>query len=84
MLLHELGHAALALRYGIPMREITLFIFGGVAVMTKESPSAKAEFWIAIAGPIVSLLLAAGFGLVWLVSGDLGLSGGSGLLAGVD
>ena len=70
VLLHELGHAALALRYGVPMREINLFIFGGVAVMTKESPSAKAEFWIAIAGPVVSLLLAAGFGLIWLVSGD--------------
>ena len=70
VLLHELGHAALALRYGVPMREITLFIFGGVALMTKESPSAKAEFWIAIAGPIVSLLLAAGFGLLWLAGGD--------------
>ena len=70
VLLHELGHAALALRYGVPMREITLFIFGGVAVMTKESPSAKAEFWIAIAGPVVSLLLAAGFGLLWLAGGD--------------
>ena len=70
VLLHELGHAALALRYGVPMREINLFIFGGVAVMTKESPSAKAEFWIAIAGPIVSLLLTAAFGLLWLAGGD--------------
>lgn len=70
VLLHELGHTALAQRYGVPVREINLFIFGGVAVMTRESPSAKAEFWIAIAGPIVSLLLAASFGLIAYASGD--------------
>ena len=70
VVLHELGHTALALRYGVPVREINLFIFGGVAILTRESPSAKAEFWIAIAGPIVSLLLAAGFGLLWLAGGE--------------
>lgn len=70
VVLHELGHTAIALRYGVPVREINLFIFGGVAMMSRESASAKAGFWIAIAGPIVSLLLAAGFGLLWLVSGD--------------
>ena len=64
IVLHELGHALEARRQGIPMRGITLFIFGGVAEMTDEPPTARAEFLMAIAGPIVSVLIAAGcFGL---------------------
>lgn len=64
---HELGHAVVARRFDLPMRGITLFIFGGVAEMTKEPPSAKAEFFVAIAGPIVSVLIAVGgFALVSL------------------
>jgi Zn-dependent protease/CBS domain-containing protein len=54
---HELGHAVVAERQGVPMRGITLFIFGGVAEMTAEPPSAKAEFLVAIGGPVVSLVL---------------------------
>lgn len=54
---HEFGHAMTARRFGVEMRGITLFIFGGVAEMSQEPPSAKAEFWIAVAGPIVSLAL---------------------------
>ena len=54
---HEFGHAMTARRFGVEMRGITLFIFGGVAEMAQEPPSAKAEFWIAVAGPIVSLIL---------------------------
>ena len=61
VLLHELGHSVLALRYKIPVRKITLFIFGGVAQITREPPSAAAEFWIAIAGPVVSFMLAGIF-----------------------
>jgi Zn-dependent protease len=60
VLLHELGHSYVALRYQIPIRQITLFIFGGVAHMGKEPPSPRAEFLIAIAGPLVSLILGAG------------------------
>jgi Zn-dependent protease len=64
VLLHELGHAAIALRYKIPVRSITLFIFGGVAHIGAEPPSASAEFRIAIAGPLVSLVLAVCFYVV--------------------
>ena len=58
VLLHELGHSVMALRYKMPVRSITLFIFGGVAQIGAEPPSAVAEFLIAIAGPAVSFALA--------------------------
>ncbi len=61
VLLHELGHSVIAIRYRIPVRRITLFIFGGVAQIATEPTSAGAEFWIAIAGPVVSALLAIMF-----------------------
>jgi Zn-dependent protease len=61
LVLHELSHSVVARRYGMPIRGITLFIFGGVAEMEDEPPSAKAEFLMAIAGPIMSFLLALAF-----------------------
>jgi Zn-dependent protease len=67
VLLHELGHSVVAIRYQIPVRRITLFIFGGVAEIGAEPPSARAEFWIALAGPAVSLALAVIFGLLQFV-----------------
>ena len=45
---HEFSHSIVARRHGMPMKGITLFIFGGVAEMGDEPPSAKAEFWIAV------------------------------------
>jgi Zn-dependent protease/CBS domain-containing protein len=61
VLLHELGHSVVALRFKVPVRSITLFVFGGVAQIGAEPPNARGEFLIAIAGPVVSFLLAALF-----------------------
>lgn len=68
VVLHELGHSIVALRYKIPVTSITLFIFGGIAQIASEPPSAVAEFVIAIAGPLTSFALAAVFGLLETVS----------------
>jgi len=54
---HELWHSLVARRVGLPMKGITLFIFGGVAEMDDEPPNAKAEFFMAIAGPLSSIVL---------------------------
>ena len=61
LLLHELGHSVVALHYRVPVRNITLMVFGGVAQIGGEPPSANAELRIAIAGPLVSFALAAAF-----------------------
>jgi Zn-dependent protease len=70
VLLHELGHSIVARRYKIPVRRITLFIFGGVSQIEAEAATASADFRIAVAGPLVSLLLASLFaGLKPFVAG---------------
>lgn len=58
---HEVAHAVIAEYYHMPIRAITLFIFGGVAEMKGEPSHAKGEFLMAIAGPLMSLLLALFF-----------------------
>ncbi len=61
LLLHELGHALQAQREGMQIEGITLWLFGGVAQFRGEFPSAAAELRIALAGPLVSLLLGGSF-----------------------
>jgi Zn-dependent protease/CBS domain-containing protein len=67
IVLHELGHAVAARATGVPVRGITLFLFGGVMEMEDEPRSAKGEFLIAIAGPLVTLILALGLGITALI-----------------
>jgi len=85
VLLHELGHSVLALREKVPVRSITLFIFGGVAQISREPPTAGAEFRIAIAGPLTSLALAGLFGLLKVaVPGDAVLAAPAAYLARIN
>lgn len=57
IIFHELSHSLVARNFGLPIKGITLFIFGGVAHMEEEPSSAKAEFMMAIAGPVSSIIL---------------------------
>jgi len=67
---HELAHSILAIRNNIPVKEITLFVFGGVSQITKEATHPRAELSIAIVGPLTSLALAGIFyGLHFLLAG---------------
>jgi Zn-dependent protease/predicted transcriptional regulator len=68
VLFHELSHSVVALRYRIPVKSITLFIFGGVASISRDPDRPGQEFLIAAAGPLSSFALAAGFWLLAAVS----------------
>jgi Zn-dependent protease len=72
IIFHELSHSLVARRYGMNIRGITLFIFGGVAEMGGEPPTPRAEFMMAIAGPIASFVLAAGFYGLYLLAETIG------------
>jgi len=61
VLAHELSHALVGRGYGIRVPRITLFIFGGLAQMENEPGHWRGELWMALAGPVTSLLLGAGF-----------------------
>jgi Zn-dependent protease/predicted transcriptional regulator len=64
IIVHELSHSLVARNFGMPIKGITLFIFGGVAEMNDEPPSAKSEFFMAIAGPLASVIIGGIFFLV--------------------
>jgi Zn-dependent protease len=66
IIFHEYCHSLVARKFGMTMKGITLFIFGGVAEMGDEPPTARAEFWMAVAGPVSSLFLGGAFYLLYL------------------
>ena len=73
LIAHELAHAVTAQRFGIRVRGITLFLFGGVAEIDGEVPGPAREFAVALVGPAVSVALGAVFGLgaVWAAGARL-------------
>ena len=70
VLAHELGHSFAAISQGIKVKSITLFIFGGLAALEKESETPLQSFLVAIAGPLVSVLL---FGVFTLINATVAL-----------
>ncbi len=72
VLAHELGHSFVAIKQGIKVDSITLFIFGGLASLEKESETPAGAFWVAIAGPAVSLLL---FGILTTIGLTTNITG---------
>ncbi|MFO7947785.1 MAG: site-2 protease family protein [Armatimonadota bacterium] len=76
VLAHELSHSFVAQGSGMGVSRITLFVFGGVAQMESEPEEPGSELRMAIAGPVMSFILAALFGGLWYLAGrDLGLGG---------
>lgn len=82
LIVHELAHAVTARRFGIRVRGITLFVFGGVAEIEGEVPTPAREFAVALIGPAVSLGLGAAFALATTWAGEVpALEGVLGTLA---
>ncbi|MCE5260267.1 MAG: site-2 protease family protein [Chloroflexi bacterium] len=69
VLAHELAHSLIARKQGVPVRDITLFIFGGISQITDEPKTAKAEAVMAGVGPLTSLILAAVFYGIYRIFG---------------
>jgi Zn-dependent protease len=65
VLLHELAHVIMSLKYGLEVRQIILFVFGGIADIKEETKEYKKEFRIAVVGPLASFGLALVFLLSW-------------------
>ncbi|MBA2268125.1 MAG: CBS domain-containing protein, partial [Nitrosopumilus sp.] len=72
VMLHELAHVFLSLKYGLEVRQIILFVFGGIADIKEETKDYKKEFKIAVAGPIASFSLALLFLFLWYMTLILG------------
>jgi Zn-dependent protease len=80
VLAHELGHSFVALRQGISVKSITLFLFGGLASLGEESKTPAGAFWVAIAGPLVSLVI---FALLSAIGTFTGVSGATAAVIGL-
>ncbi len=72
IIIHELAHSLIAIRNGIPVKGITLFIFGGVSQITKEATRPIVELLVAVVGPLSSLVIAGIFSLFYLVVAKTG------------
>jgi Zn-dependent protease/CBS domain-containing protein len=75
LLAHEVSHAAVARHYGIEVTDITLWLLGGVAQLRGRASSPGVELRVAGVGPLVSLLLGAGFALLAVTTVSLGVEG---------
>jgi Zn-dependent protease len=85
IVLHELGHAAVAMRNGIAIAGIDLWMLGGIAQMKKETPNPAVDFRVAIAGPLVSLAISLIAGAIVLAGASSGSFGDTlGLSQGAD
>jgi Zn-dependent protease len=70
VLLHEASHAVVAGRFGFPVSSITLHFLGGMTAIEGEARRPREEFWIAVVGPITSILVGAGAVALWFVTPD--------------
>ncbi len=68
LLAHELMHSIVAQRSGIPVKAITLFVFGGVSQISEEPQRAGIEFKVALAGPLTSIVLGGIFWIIWFLT----------------
>ncbi|MFA5889493.1 MAG: site-2 protease family protein [Actinomycetota bacterium] len=85
IVVHELAHSLVARAWGVPVRGITLFAFGGVSQMDGEAPSAVSEYQIAVAGPLASVMIAGLMaGVARGIAADGHLSGPWGAIAVVN
>lgn len=80
VLAHELGHSWVAIKQGIGVKSISLFLFGGLANLERESKTPAEAFWVAIAGPLVSLFLS---GLLTAIGIGAGLTGPAAAIVGL-
>jgi Zn-dependent protease len=78
VLVHEFGHALVARGRGLTVYRVSLFFLGGLVEIDLDGSSAADEFWLALAGPALSLLLGVAFGASWLA-----LGAGRGYLAAI-